>query len=132
LRSERLGDPIPSVPIPPAVQSPRVTASWPSARPLSAAPDESSGAVHLVRPRRLLAADATARSAWVRPWDPARGSHRALVRREARTLTPCARRWPGGHRLPGAHVIRFGLSPLSSTFAGVLAGVGSIRALRLE
>jgi kynureninase len=45
---------------------------------------------------------------------------------------PRARRWPGGHRLPGAHVIRFGLSPLSSTFAGVLAGVGAIPALLLE
>ena len=67
------------------------------------------------------------------PRDPARrGSHVALVHPEARTLTAAlaARQVISDFGAPD--VIRFGLSPLRSTFADVLAGVGALRALLLE
>ena len=53
------------------------------------------------------------------------GSHRALVLSEARTLTAAlaADRVVTDFRAP--EVMRCGLSPLSSTFADVLAGVGA-------
>ena len=65
--------------------------------------------------------------------DPAgRGSHVALVHPEALTLTAALAARLVISDFCAPDVFRFGLSPLRSTFADVLAGVGALRALLPE